>query len=55
MEENIADAVQCNSLLSDPYVYECCPIPERREEEGVGAIRGREGMVAVNSMIQNNI
>ena len=27
--ENIADAVQCNSLMS----CECCPIPERREEK----------------------
>ena len=31
------------------------PTPEMREEEEVGGIRGREGMVAVNSMIQNNI
>ena len=31
-------------------------LPERREEEEVGGgIRGREGMVAVNNMIQNNI
>ena len=31
------------------------PTPERREEEEVGGIRGREGIGAVNSMIQNNI
>ena len=37
MAENIADAVQCNSLMS----CECCPIPERRKEEEIGGgIRG---------------